>query len=435
MKPELKTVKLSDIIFDQVLYPRDDHDPALAQKYSESIENIEAKGRFISVDSENNLLDGKHRWLGYRTAYEDDPTRDIKVFVYSITEEREKFALACELNNDFGLQLSLKSKKIDAIRLYGYGYPYDFIAGKLSVGKAKIVDWLSRTVKEQKDQQNTKIMAMWLACHTQQEIAEVVGLSREAIDKILNGREDEPGLVQKFQENQSTKLNFLDWTEDKDIPLYNIWKQQNKSSKIKYPGNTEEHWVENLLYLYTQPLDIVVDPFAGGGSTIDVCKHRGRRYFVSDRKPIKVRETEIRQIDIVDGLPPVPRWKDVRLVYLDPPYWWQSKEKYSKDPTDLGNMELEEFNKTLSGLICGFAKKLHPGSFIALIIQPTQWNAPEHQYTDHVADILRLVKLPIEMRISAPYESQQNNAQMVAWAKENRKLLVLSREIVVWRVD
>lgn len=29
MKPELKTVKLSDIIFDEVVYPRSEHDPSL----------------------------------------------------------------------------------------------------------------------------------------------------------------------------------------------------------------------------------------------------------------------------------------------------------------------------------------------------------------------------------------------------------------------
>jgi site-specific DNA-adenine methylase len=50
-------------------------------------------------------------------------------------------------------------------------------------------------------------------------------------------------------------------------------------------GNSEVRWLDNLLYLYTQPFDIVVDPFAGGGSTIDVCKKRFRRYWVSDRKP------------------------------------------------------------------------------------------------------------------------------------------------------
>ena len=74
------------------------------------------------------------------------------------------------------------------------------------------------------------------------------------------------------------------------------------------------------------------------------------------------------------------------------------------------------------------AKNAH----IAMILQPTQWKAPERQYTDHIVEITRQIKLPIAMRISAPYETEQYNAQMVEWAKEHRQLLVISREIVVW---
>lgn len=96
-------------------------------------------------------------------------------------------------------------------------------------------------------------------------------------------------------------------------------------------------------------------------------------------------------------------------------------------------MPLDEFNKTLSGIITGFAKKLND-AYIALIIQPTQWNAPNREFTDHVGDMLRAVKLPVDMRYSVPYESQQCNAQMVDWSKDNKRCLVLTREIVVWKV-
>ena len=42
--------------------------------------------------------------------------------------------------------------------------------------------------------------------------------------------------------------------------------------------------VDNLLYLFTEPFGIVVDPFGGGASTITVCKKRMRRYWVSERR-------------------------------------------------------------------------------------------------------------------------------------------------------
>ena len=239
-------------------------------------------------------------------------------------------------------------------------------------------------------------------------------------------------LTESFQEKLSVRFTFSE--SDFTPPIYNVWKKQTKSNQVSHFGNTESQWLDNLLYLYTDPFDVVVDPFAGGGSTIDVCKARGRRYFVSDRKPIIEREHEIRAQDIVEsGLPKPPMWKDVKLVYLDPPYWKQAENQYSKDPTDLANMDLETFNKTLSSLICQFSKKLYPGSHVALIIQPTQWKSPGRHFTDHVGDMLRGVNLPVEMRYSVPYESQQCTAQMVNWAKENKHCLVLTREIVVWR--
>jgi hypothetical protein len=221
---------------------------------------------------------------------------------------------------------------------------------------------------------------------------------------------------------------------DFDPPLYNVWKQQEKSAGLAHTGNSEVRWVDNLLYLYTQPFDIVIDPFAGSGSTIDICKKRFRRYWVSDRKPIIEREHEIRLHDLTTGLPSLHRWQDLKLVYLDPPYWKQSEGEYSKDPTDLANMPLDKFTKTLAGIITDFGKKLKSGAAIALLLQPTQWRAPEHRYTDHVADMIRAVKLPIDLRVQCPYESQQCAAQMVDWAKKNRKVLVISRELLIWKV-
>ena len=143
-------------------------------------------------------------------------------------------------------------------------------------------------------------------------------------------------------------------------------------------------WLDNLLYRYTKPFDVVVDPVAGGGSTIEICKKRLRRYWVCDRKPTVEREKEIRRHDLTDGLLRLPM-KDVSLVYLDPPYWIQAKGQYSDDPTDLGNMTLEAFNATLAGVINGFAAKMKASareapSYIALIIQPTQWKAPERKF-------------------------------------------------------
>ncbi len=425
----LTTLKLSDIVFDEGLYPRvNGHDPETVQTYARDMEQIEAWGKFISVNADNILLDGRHRMLAYKKLADGKEDTEIQVFRYAVQSPLESFRLACFLQ-DKGKSLSNDDRVAGAKRLYALGdQSQKEIAKSLGVSQSTVANWLSRTLKEEKERKRDKAFSLWLACNTQEEIAEAVDLSQSAINEWTKD-------FIKISEDDKV-INPPDF----DPPIYNVWKQQTKTAGVSHFGNSEVRWLDNLLYLYTQPADIIVDPFAGSGSTIDLCKKRQRRYWVSDRKPIVEREHEIRKHDLVSDagvqMPPVPRWKDVKLVYLDPPYWIQAQGQYSQDPSDLANMPLDQFNETLAGIIHAFAKKLKNGEphYIALIIQPTQWKVPDRQFVDHVGDMLRMVKLPVDMRFSVPYESQQCNAQMVEWAKASRKCLVLTRELVVWRV-
>lgn len=429
MNDQVKRVKLSQIVFDEAVYPRKAHDPALVAKYADCIENIEAAGKYISVATDYTLLDGKHRWLAYRTAYGDDPDKEIPVIVHQVTDTHAKFALAVELNSAHGYQLTMEDKKSSAKALYAYGYKQETIAKMLSVGKPRVNAWLARTIKENKEKQNRKIWDMWLACYTETQIGEAVNLAQPTVHERVKE------LSEKFRSTFPIKVLFREeaWAP----PIYNVWKTQDKTNAVDHFGNSEERWVENLVYLYTEPLEVVIDPFAGGGGTIDICKRRGRRYWVADRKPIVGREDEIRKADITDGAPSYLPWGDVGLLFLDPPYWKQAANQYSQDPQDLANMPIEEFYSTLVGFVEACASKMRTGSRIALMIQPTQWKAEGRRTVDHVIDLIMRIqsdKLRYERRIFCPYESQQCTAQQVTWAKENRDVLVISREIIIWQI-
>jgi predicted transcriptional regulator len=428
VEPSRAQIKLSEIVFDEGLYPRvDGHDPATVQTYARDMEQIEAAGKLISINADGILLDGRHRMLAYKTnADGGDPV--VTVYRYPISSKLESFRLACELQ-DRGFALNNNDRQASAKRLYQLGDQSQAeIAKVLGVSAPTVSKWLSRTIKEEKEAKQKKAREMWLACATQQEIADAVQVPQQTVKDWTDG------FTESCLKQESVNPPSF------DPPIYNVWKQQTKSNAVSHFGNSEARWVENLLYLYTQPGSVVVDPFGGGGSTIDVCKKWQRRYYVSDRKPIVAREHEIRLHDLTTGMPSVPRWKDVDLVYLDPPYWKQAEGQYSDDPTDLANMPIEQFNAALSGIVKGFADKLKASAadhtqYIALIIQPTQWKAPDRGFVDHIGDMLRLVKLPVAMRYSVPYESQQCTAQMVEWAKAAKRCLVLTREIIVWEVQ
>lgn len=417
-------INTSSVIFRDDLYPRTKHDPVTVQKYAEDLTVLPP----IEVNQHNELIDGWHRW----TAHKKNEALEIEAKITQTTSDAHLLELAIERNASHGLQLSQEDKRDMARRIYATTPERDRDEKKtqlskiLSVSERTVRDWLSRIDKDTKEKQQRAAFELWLACCTQEEIAAQVGAPQRTVADWLESFSDFGNLAESAKSAANHATDFT-------APIYNVWKQQEKSNSVSHFGNSEVRWLDNLLYLYTKPFDVVIDPFTGGGSTIDICQKRFRRYFASDRKPIVERAKEIRQHDVTTGLPKPPQWKDVSLVYLDPPYWRQSKGEYSNDPTDLANMPLEQFNVSLSKLIKDFASKLRDDARIALMIQPTQWNAPERAFIDHVGDMLRMVKLPMEMRFSVPYESQQCNAQMVEWAKKEKRCLVLTREIVVWR--
>jgi len=441
--PEIVTIKTDSVVFREDLYPRIETSAATVQKYAEDLSVLPP----VDVNQHNALIDGWHRW----TAHKKNGVEDIAAVVIETGSDAELLELAIEKNAIHGLQMSQADKRDMARKIYT-ATPIDEQADKkkrlaeiLSVTPQTIQNWLSRIDKDNKEQRNATVAGMWMACRTEQEIANAVGLTQRAVGRVVEefqkfGLVLKPGEFAEVEDDAERKEVIEEaytarasHETDFDPPIYNVWKQQSKSTDVDHFGNSEPRWVDNLLYVYTSPFDIVLDPFGGGGSTIDVCCQRFRRYLVSDRMPIVEREKEIRPHDIKDGPLKPPQWKDVKLVYLDPPYWKQAEGQYSDDPDDLANQSLEDFTSNLATLVKQYSAKLSD-AWIALIIQPTQWKAPERQFTDHVGDMLRAVKLPVDMRYSVPYESQQCTAQMVEWAKEHKRCLVLSREIVVWRV-
>ena len=127
-----------------------------------------------------------------------------------------------------------------------------------------------------RERRNRRIFELWLAGWTEREIGDEVGLTHTAVQQLWQEMADLPKLAKP---DQSAATHAADFAP----PIYNVWKQQTKTNGSNHFGNSEVRWLDNLLYLYTQPFNMVVDPFAGGGSTIDICKKRFRRYFVSDR--------------------------------------------------------------------------------------------------------------------------------------------------------
>ncbi len=96
-----------------------------------------------------------------------------------------------------------------------------------------------------------EVRPQWMACYSTEEIAVACDVSKASVNEICSETADLP------EANKSAANHASDFS----LPIYNIWKQQEKTTGSSHFGNSEVRWVDNLLYLYTKPFDVVVDPF------------------------------------------------------------------------------------------------------------------------------------------------------------------------------
>jgi DNA modification methylase len=214
---------------------------------------------------------------------------------------------------------------------------------------------------------------------------------------------------------------------------FDVWNfgpaRDDTAGSTSYFGVMPPQVVENLLWLYTEPGDTVFDPFAGSGTTIDISKRMGRRVWASDRKP-STPTLPIHTHDITTGWPDDAPSK-VDFTLLDPPYWQQAAGRYSDDDDDLGNQSIEQFMDSWEKVVKVATE--HTTGKIAYIISPTQLD--DGTVVDHAFDMFRVCDeagLNPVRRIIVTYSTQQATGQQVTWARENRRLLKLYRDLVVF---
>jgi len=111
---------------------------------------------------------------------------------------------------------------------------------------------------------------LWLDCWTQDAIAAEVGVDQKTVSNWVGNMERVP----KFLQPPASRQHF------------DVWNFPTADNESSYFGKLSSQVVENLLWLYTAPGQVVFDPFAGSGTTIAVAKTMGRRVWASDRKPV-----------------------------------------------------------------------------------------------------------------------------------------------------
>jgi len=149
-----------------------------------------------------------------------------------------------------------------------------------------------------------------------------------------------------------------------DYPKQSYGKKPKGNNKFQ--GVTPAFIIWNMLQRYTKPGDLVVDPMAGSGTTIDVCEEEGRRvigYDINPQHP-KVIKNDSRHIPLEDN--------SVDMVFIDSPYG--DNVNYSDDPADIGKISAEDprFYEELEKVAREIYRILKPGKVLGWLIGD-QW--------------------------------------------------------------
>ncbi len=86
-------------------------------------------------------------------------------------------------------------------------------------------------LKDAKEARGKRIFEMWLACHTQEEIAAAEGIDQGDMSRMAKGFMEIGNLAESHRAAAAHATDF-------EPPIYNIWKQQKKTA-----GSNPACWI------------------------------------------------------------------------------------------------------------------------------------------------------------------------------------------------
>lgn len=146
--------------------------------------------------------------------------------------------------------------------------------------------------------------------------------------------------IQTIQQKLAEQETPLSEEEKPPFETTTLWDYPRQSygkrlkGNNKFQGVTPAFLIWNMVQRYTKPGDLVVDPMAGSGTTIDVCEEEGRKAIGFDVNPQhpKVIKNDSRRIPLEDS--------SVDMVFIDSPYG--DNVSYSDEPADIGKISAED---------------------------------------------------------------------------------------------
>jgi 16S rRNA G966 N2-methylase RsmD len=228
-----------------------------------------------------------------------------------------------------------------------------------------------------------------------------VGLIREKTGLYVYPDKDEKAStleIKKSEHPKVSKFNDIDlskWKEYEDIITDSLWLIGSRDTSGMHTGELHGNFIPQIphqaMLRYTKRRDIVLDTFAGSGTTLIECRRLGRNgigvellpNLVKRSRELISKEKNPYQVkaEVIEGDSCLPetfnrmkevleseyKKKGVQLIVMHPPYY--DIIKFSNHPKDLCNASTQkEFLDKFSLVVKNSYDLLDKGRFLVLVI-------------------------------------------------------------------
>ncbi len=465
---KVQSIKIEDIVIDNSIYPRISIDHKRVSMFEE---NMRDGFKFDPIQLQEHpdepgkyrILDGVHRYKAYKGIGENAVSAEIiklngeDPLLYAASKAIGPRELKDEDARDTARRAYQNNPKLSSERI-----------GKATGRSRQAVDSYINDLraKHQLDQ-DIKIYKMNTLGIPQERIARRLGLDQKSIHNhlgelpklasLLNGE-----LKKGFSVNQVAERHgwpeSLVWAlkmEGKnDIPKYRelqwglrawdywYWTDCDRRFGDEWPGMIPSQLIAHILYYFSKPGDLVIDPMAGGGVTADTCLAFNRRCWSFDMvdRPDERPEIEHYFWDKDNLKWPVNGKTKPELIIFDPPYFSKKAKDYKEESiSNLSKQDYMEFLENFFRLALENSKK---GTRLVMInadwrdFQGTPALEEDEEAAILIIDygiLMRKAGWAVSHVMQAPMSSERFQGGTVA-AMQNKKILgVTCRNVIVGR--
>jgi hypothetical protein len=136
---------------------------------------------------------------------------------------------------------------------------------------------------------------------------------------------------------------------------------EGEQGSASFRGATPSYVIWNVVTRFSKEGETVLDPFAGSGTTLDVCKDTHRIGIGFDVAPARadIQNADARSIPL--------KQKSVDLIFFDPPY--ADNLDYSDDPRCLGKLKADgRFQRAMRLVLDECARVLRDDRVLAIYV-------------------------------------------------------------------